>query len=345
MGYRSSVLLFVMIMVLFVAGNYLIWKQRTEVLITDSHYQGGDLARMGYLYDSKHFRNNIDDLPRRHVNNKDFHGRSVDMITIGDSFSNGGAGGKNRFYQDYIATRFRFEILNITPYQDIFALTTVSIFNNNGFLEQIKPRYVLIEITETSCFDLAAPVNFEQSLSVEQLKHLKAVDYNSPFPRVPFINNGNAKFLLYNALYKVSDHAVFGEVYIQKLTADMFSVPNHNLLLFLRHRRQPTPGIVRSVNDNLNTLADRLAIKNIRLIFMPCVEKYNLYSDFLVNRPYPASTFFEELRKLPKRYIFVDTKAILREELRKGEQDIFYADDTHWSWKASERIAAAMKLD
>jgi hypothetical protein len=44
------------------------------------------------------------------------------------------------------------------------------------------------------------------------------------------------------------------------------------------------------------------------------------------------------LRPLPRRYTLIDTKAILAEELRKGVKDVYYADDTHWSWKASEAI-------
>ena len=34
----------------------------------------------------------------------------------------------------------------------------------------------------------------------------------------------------------------------------------------------------------------------------------------------------------------IKIKKILSEQLEKGEKDIFYADDTHWSQKASEVI-------
>lgn len=78
---------------------------------------------------------------------------------------------------------------------------------------------------------------------------------------------------------------------------------------------------------------------------MPCVDKYNLYSNYIINNPYPRSIFFEELRKLPKRYHLIDTKAILTEEVRKGEKDVFYADDTHWSWKASKKVFETIKFE
>ena len=38
---------------------------------------------------------------------------------------------------------------------------------------------------------------------------------------------------------------------------------------------------------------------------------------------------------LQKDYIFINSKKILSEYLEKDEKDIFYVDDTHWSYKAS----------
>jgi len=78
---------------------------------------------------------------------------------------------------------------------------------------------------------------------------------------------------------------------------------------------------------------------------MPSVDKYNLYSRFIVDNPYPDSRFFEELRKLPKRYVFIDTKKLLLGELERGEKDLFYPDDTHWSWKAPKRIFSEIRFD
>ena len=71
---------------------------------------------------------------------------------------------------------------------------------------------------------------------------------------------------------------------------------------------------------------------------MPVVDKYNLYSKYIVSNIYPQSIFFEELRKLPKEYNLIDTKAILAQEIEKSKKDIFYVDDTHWNYKASEVI-------
>ena len=68
---------------------------------------------------------------------------------------------------------------------------------------------------------------------------------------------------------------------------------------------------------------------------MPAVDKYNLYSPYITSNNYAKSMFFEYLDTLPKDYIFINSKKILSEQLEKGEKDIFYVDDTHWSYKAS----------
>jgi hypothetical protein len=71
---------------------------------------------------------------------------------------------------------------------------------------------------------------------------------------------------------------------------------------------------------------------------MPAVDKYNLYRPYITSNKYKESIFFEELSMLDKKYTFINTKEILSDLLGKGIKDIFYADDTHWSYKASEAI-------
>jgi hypothetical protein len=273
----------------------------------------------------------------------EYKGQKVDVITIGDSFSNGGGGGKNRYYQDYLASLNGLTVLNIHPYKERDSITTASVLCNDGTIDRLKPKVVLIESSQKFCIeDFARQIDFNLNVlggKQDLYGHKDAVNRQ---PTVRFINNGNFKFLLYKLLYHFSDHAFVGKVCIRELTTCLFSVKNGNKLLFLREDVKRISGVdngsIRLMNRNLNTLAEKLDPKGIKLYFMPCVDKYTLYCDYIRKNPYPKSTFFEELRKLPKRYNLIDTKAILVEELKKGEKDIFYADDTHWSWKASEKI-------
>jgi hypothetical protein len=99
------------------------------------------------------------------------------------------------------------------------------------------------------------------------------------------------------------------------------------------------------LNANLNTIAKRFREKGITLYFMPAADKYTMYSRYILNNPYPESVFFELLRKEPRDYVLVDTKNLLNELIEKGEQDVYYSDDTHWSWKASRKIAESMRFN
>jgi hypothetical protein len=133
------------------------------------------------------------------------------------------------------------------------------------------------------------------------------------------------------------------------LNQSLFSGPNGNKFLFyhidIERTRKATDQAIKKLNDNFNTLAEKMAEKNIKLIFMPAVDKFNLYYDNILKNRYAPSVFFEKLRKLPKKYYFVDTKEILLKEIKKGEKDIYYQDDTHWSWKGSQAIINHLKFE
>jgi hypothetical protein len=339
----------VALLLVFVLVNLLIWKKFTENMLTSKDYQGGDLARMGYIHGSKDLRKDVSDLPVKHLDISDYSGQKIDVLTMGDSFSNGGAGGKNKYYQDYIATINTFTVLNLVPFKAIDNITALSTYANNGYLDKIKPKYIILESSEKICMEnLARKGDFAATMPLTEIDKQKRLEYNKQLPEVSIINEGNFKFLLYSFLYNFSDHAFLSKVYMKELDRPFFSVKNANKLIFLRDeiRKIPlaTEKSVRTLNDNINTLADKLRAKGIKLYFMLCVDKYDLYSDYLVHNRYPRSTLFEQLRKLPKRYEFIDTKAILGEELKKGEIDIFYADDTHWHWKASKKLFETVRF-
>ena len=338
MRYRRLVICFVIFLLVFVGMNYGIWKTVTEDLLTSRHSDGGDLSRMGYLPGSKLPRRNGFTLPARHLELREYDGRPLDLVVIGDSFSNGGGGGTNRFYQDYFASRFAFQVLNVNPLGGLDFISHAAILANNGFLAKARPRYLLIGATESDWREWTQPVDFGQKASMSELAGLPPRIGIGKLPEVSFMNNGNLKFLLFSALYRFSDHALFSKVYRAELTKPMFSAQDSARLLYLPYDKLPGRPEVERVNRNLNELSDRLAASGVRLIFMPFPNKYTLYAPWIEKRRYPESSFFEYLRPMEKRYLFVDTKALLRGALARGEKDVYYPDDTHSSWKASKMI-------
>jgi hypothetical protein len=333
----------------FVIYNLVIWHFFTEEFLTDK-YQGGDLTRIGFIQGSKQPRINRDDLPRRHIEEADYRNQRIDLVTIGDSFSNGWGGGRNCYYQDYAASINNFEVLNLNIFNGIDYITTISAYCNNGYLDKIRPRYLLIGSTEKFCIErFSTRIDFDAVAIPLHHERGSKTDYKIKTPAVPIINEANFKFLINKILYRFSDHAFYGSTYVKEISRPLFSVRNDKLLLFhrqdLRRIGDANRVTIARLNDNMNKLAEKLGRKGIKLYFMPSVSKYNLYSEFIVDNRYPQSTFFEELRVLPKKYILIDTKAILLAEVRKGEKDMFHADDTHWSWKSSKKIFETVKFD
>lgn len=345
MKYRTYLFIYVSIALVFVIMNYVIWKNVTETLQTRKYGAGGDLARLGYVLGSKQAREAVTDLTRRHLEYRDYHGQPIDVLTIGDSFSIGGGEGRNRYYQDYIATINGMTVLNLSMLDpDKGPLHTAIILLNSGFLDAVKPRMVLLQSVERHCIErFGTPVDFTATKTVEQIKkHYETdIDLYSYLPDICFLNDSNFKYLLYKIAYMFSDEPT-GSVARKQLSRGLFSAELGSTLLFLT---SDVKGITRQSSDsigvlnaNMNTFADILARRGVRLYFMPVVDKYDLYSDFIINNHYPKSRFFEVLGTLAKKYRYIDTKRILLDEVRKGEKDIFHADDTHWSWKASKKI-------
>lgn len=341
----------------FVLVNFIIWKGWTEVLLSPL-YEGGDLTRLGYISGVKKVRNTYEDLPSRHLEMKDYQGSRADMITIGDSFSIGGGEGRNKYYQDYIATINGMSVLNVPSYKfkimvcGGMPVSTLAALYHGGWLDRIRPRYVLIETVEryaiprlVTHFDLNIQVKQEEFERYYQETTFGGKVINQG---ISFINEGNFKFLYYSLMYQFSEHAFRRLVVKTRLNKPMFSGNKGDLLLFhcddLQHAPLATRQNIRTANDNLNAMARMLRHKGITLIFMPVVDKLNLYRPFMKNDSYPRSIFFEELRKLPKEYQLIDTKAILSKAIEDGELDLFHQDDTHWSWKASQRIFSTVRF-
>lgn len=344
----------------FALANLTVWKLWTQTLLT-GRYPGGDLARISYLACFKGQRQTVHDLPRRHFELDLLRegGRRVDVLTLGDSFSAGVVGGKNPFYQDYLASCSGLEVANAYPYQTKDAvvgaspLSNLLLFYNSGLLDRIRPRYVLLESVERfamerfgrSCdFGLCEPAD-----KLVQFYDGKSGAF-AGYPKLSFLNAGNVKFVYYNLLYRFSDHAFkHGDnaVFLRRLKRPLFSTGGGRIIFVKKDLLSiplATDQTMALLNDNLNRMADLLAQKGITLVFMPIVDKYDLYSEEIDGNRLPRSVFFEKLRPLPKRYLFIDTKKLLREEVDQGVKDVFYPDDAHWSWKASQKIFTTVRL-
>lgn len=346
MSYRLFTKLFYTALTVFIILNAIIWFTWTKTL-TNPKRKGGDLLRLGYIQGYVSSKLDTPVMERQHVEIKDFQRQKIDMLTIGDSFSNL----KAVSYQDNLASILNISILNISAQRglDFQPVTMLMEIINSGYLDQLKPKYLLLETIERLAVKRLG-YGFDPNRTAT-IADLNNEFYDRTQPLTPsdfdlnlrFINNGNWKFISNNIQYRFRDKAFKSKVVISQLTKPFFSSKQGDRLLYhldeIAAVRKTDSQTMARVNENLNVIADTLRTKGITLIFMPIADKLTLYEPYLKNRNYPKSIFFEELRKLPKRYTFIDTKQMFSRELAAGVQDLYYIDDTHWSWKGPEVIS------
>ena len=71
----------------FVAMNFIIWKLFTKQLMSPSVVEG-DYTRVGYIYGSNYSNKEGYQLERKHIEYYEYREQPIDVLTIGDSFSN-----------------------------------------------------------------------------------------------------------------------------------------------------------------------------------------------------------------------------------------------------------------
>jgi hypothetical protein len=337
-------LTFVLIFI-YLIYHLFVWNFYTSKIFgrTDSMYIG-DLGRMSYQVDSLYPRKLSYTLPKRLLNTKPYTGQTIDVLTIGDSFSNAVTGGENPYYQDYLATKYNLKVLNIknvTNNRHYIFETIISLYNN-GWLKEHKPKLIIIESVQTSVYKRFTH-DFDwgqQSFKIDPLI-VPAKTKNTYIPNLKPINTANYKFVFYGIKYGFKNRAQKDVVKLA-LNKQLFSTPSYtNTLLFhysnLEHIKN-NPKLVAKINDNFNHLANMLQTLNIKLLFLVAPDKYDIYYDYIKNNKFPKNQFFNLIQPLKKQYLFVDSEKILKEQLMENTLDLYYSDDTHWSYKASDAI-------
>lgn len=355
---RTFVLVMAGMSTLFVTYHAVIWFGFTKILFyPPATYGVGDLARIGYIPSNIYLRKNEVTLPRQHIHRGQWDGAPVDVLTIGDSFANGGGQGPNPYFQDYLASSTSLRIMNLQPFREAKDnyIESIMLLLNSGMIERLKPKTIIIESVErfaTRRFSTAQRWDINASLDEvdERIRTSTRKARLHAKPRPGLINTANYKFLYYALLYGFSSNA-FGNslVYRAKLREPLFSTADGRELLFVKpdvtNIPEATPKHLDSLNANLNRLQASLASFGIRLYVLIAVDKYDLYRDYILDNPFPKNPFFNLLRKVPKTYTLIDTKAILSPMLWYGEKDVYYADDTHWSTKGKEAVVTQIVAD
>lgn len=327
-------------------------------LFTNSFYskQKGDLFRLGYVFDDKSY-DKIDLFKNEYESSRLFKNLSeidltdnnaFDVLTIGDSFSEQ----DNTGYQNFLASD-NVKILHVDVFFHKNAIETINAFLNGDVLDKIKTKYIILESVERSFvnrreFDKEKIININNLLTlIDNHKENLENDPKSNDVKEDFFSREIIKFPLCNVLYNFSDNAINSVTYCVKTKRNLFSTNNNRLLFFNDDLKCVNDNndelAVAQLNTKLNDLSAKLVKKGIKLIVLPCPDKFDFYYDDIVdNAKYTKPNFFEIFQKQPKKYLFVNSKKILKQESR-DTKDIYFYDDTHWSPNASKIIAKELK--
>ncbi len=355
MKYRKFIILSIVFIIIYLLFHSFIWMQYTSKIFgrKDGKYVG-DIARVSYQIQALFPRKLEYTLPKRHLGKNDYKDKHIDILTIGDSFSQGVTGGKNPYYQDYLATYYNQNIINVSrtvngQFQFFEPIITLA---NNGWFKAYKPRYLIIESVErfviprfTKQFDFGRNDFPKDRLSAYILSPKK---HNSYIPKLKLINTANYKYIYYNYLYNNPPKVEIDVIKLQ-LNKNLFSTKTFQNQLLIHNEdtislNYYTPKNVRLINENFNKLAKKLKPLGIKLIFLVGPDKYDIYYPYIKDNPFKKNKFFSLMRPLKKEYIFIDSEKILRDLLKNKVKDVYYSDDTHWSYKASKAITTSKQF-
>lgn len=303
----------------------------------------GDLNRLGSFISTEPLTQDVK-YSKQHTSLKEYLSsgkkESFDVITLGDSFSSGA-------YQDYLTDHYSIKILNAgirgNCIEDLYILI------KSGLIDEIKPQVVILESVERSVqnrigireIDSEAMRNEEAEKIVRRITTAKSpISVSSGlFPAVMI--NANVTFIYHKLYHIIKPEQLSPEVYITELNRNFFTNLGHEHTLLHYHEdlyHLKVPLNAEMVNKNLNHAAKLLRERGIELIFFVGVDKYDLYYPYIINHNgRPENQFFHDMRRVsPKDYVFIDTMKIFRDALERGEQDIYWFGDTHWSWKGMQ---------
>lgn len=349
MNSKKYVIGFLLLVGIFFWGNVALWYSFTKsCFTTDGH---GDLTRMAFLPVGESNTSRIT-YNKSHMEFADYLKRedncAIDILTIGDSFSNGGGG---NYYQDYIANKYDKNVLNIPVMEDGNPLTVLRRLIDSGLMDELKPQVVVLESVERLAAKRFSSPKVARTMPKKELTRyfsIRKADGESDF--AGFLPGGmqkaNCQMLIAKANNIINKNKLSPEVYTEMLSDKYFTDKGREkmLLFFYEDLWWDNSKVdFLQIEKNLSEIATELQQHNIQLVVMVNVDKFDLYRPYIDDsEKYVENTFMEKFANHANNYVFINTKQILREMLAEDEMDVYWQDDTHWSWKAQQRVVDSM---
>ncbi len=291
----------------------------------------GDIGKLGLIpfgndYDIMLKDSMIDDTLFQTIDNIDEIRRiNADVLTIGDSFSQQ----KNGGYQNYMEQK-GIKVVNVD--RNLYSNPIQFAYNilDMNFVDSSNVRFVVVEKVEREfCGSIGA---FDVSKK-EKVIPTGIADKKVSKPTASRMRD----FVFYRLGIKTP-------IYTGILNKDLFTSDQPRKLFFYHDDIETKAHVDKTDEENAKKVVELLQKKaksrGIDLILMIAVDKYDLYQRYLVDNKYPTKTINEDVKR-----IFGNTPNILLTKyyllplVDNGTKDVFKYNDTHWSYKASRKVA------
>jgi len=304
---------------------------------------GGDLNRIGKIsidqnYRMIFFHEFTREIKYKNISqNKITKNDTIDILTMGDSFSNTGSYG----FQNYLVANSNFKVYNIESkfFQQQNQVQAMFSYLNSGLFDTIHVKYLLLQCVVRNFVWKGAHLNENDSTKLNlSYNPQQSSRKTSDFEDLGYFRN-IWDYFIYNVLFQFDDNAFYSQVFKYKVNKKLFSASNQ--LLFYQDDIQNIyePLEIKLLNATLNKLADKLKTKNIKLLVLPCPDKYDMYYDFIIDNQFPKNPFFETMKTEIKNYTYIDVKDFFLKKIEQDVLDIYFVDDTHWSPVGHQLIA------
>jgi hypothetical protein len=331
---------------LFVIPFFLIFVVKELFYVKEK----GDLLRLGMVFDTNDFDRKIafkkqfaKKLLYTPVSKLDLNvSNTFDFISIGDSFSDQ----KNSGYQNCLVHNSKSTLLDIDRKLYDSPIQVLHNLINGGFFEKNKTKYVILQNVERIFVERGLKLPKNEKLTIDSLQQLiakKSIQKEEKEEKDQFFSKVNIQFAMYNFNYLYDDNANVSQTYKVETTKSLFTGLENELLFFQDDLKalkvNNDKKLIENLNVELNLLSEKLAKLNIKLIVLPAPDKFGVYYDYIVNKEkYEKPIFFDHFSTLKKKYIYINSKAVLTKAI-KNHKDVYFYDDTHWSPIAAELIA------
>ena len=252
----------------------------------------------------------------------------VNVLTVGDSFSQQGSAG----YQTYMPGE-GITVANCRRSLYESPIQYASNILDWGVVDSTNIDVLVVEVVER---DFALSIgNFKES-KVEVPEPESTSDKEE--------RNANEWSLLRARDFILYRFAGRSPVYQVTLDKDYFNSKEPRSLYFyyvdVANGLTIDEALRPKVKEVFDLLTHKAHERGIKLMLMMPVDKYDLYQDYIVDNPYPHPKRINEdvreiLGDIPEVMLCKDYLLPL---LASGEKDVFLFDNSHWSWKGSQAV-------